>query len=493
MKMEERIFETEMIRAAAKEQMTSDKLGEECGVFGMYDFDGGEVASTIYYGLLALQHRGQESCGIAVSDTNGPKGKVVSSKDMGLVNEAFAPEILEKLKGDIGVGHVRYSTAGSSTRENAQPLVLNYVKGTLGLAHNGNLINAPQLRKELEYTGAIFQTTIDSEVIAYHIARERLNSKTVEEAVGRAMQKIKGAYSLIVMSPRKLIGARDPFGFRPLCIGKRDNSYILASETCALDTIGATFIRDVEPGEIVTISPEKGIESDKSMSIPRQQHARCVFEYIYFARPDSYIDGMSVYNSRMLAGKFLAIDSPVEADLVVGVPESGNCAALGYSLQSGIPYGQAFVKNGYVGRTFIKPGQKSRESSVQVKLNALREAVEGKRIIMIDDSIVRGTTSDRIVHMLRKAGAKEVHMRVSSPPFLWPCYFGTDVPAREQLIAYNRTTDEICRIIGADSLGYLREERLSEIVEGREICKGCFTGKYPLEPPKEDIRGEFDK
>ena len=407
MKMEERIFEMEMIRAAAKEQMTSDKLGEECGVFGMYDFDGGEVASTIYYGLLALQHRGQESCGIAVSDTNGPKGKVVSSKDMGLVNEAFAPEILEKLKGDIGVGHVRYSTAGSSTRENAQPLVLNYVKGTLGLAHNGNLINAPQLRKELEYTGAIFQTTIDSEVIAYHIARERLNSKTVEEAVGRAMQKIKGAYSLIVMSPRKLIGARDPFGFRPLCIGKRDNSYILASETCALDTIGATFIRDVEPGEIVTISPEKGIESDKSMSIPRQQHARCVFEYIYFARPDSYIDGMSVYNSRMLAGKFLAIDSPVEADLVVGVPESGNCAALGYSLQSGIPYGQAFVKNGYVGRTFIKPGQKSRESSVQVKLNALREAVEGKRIIMIDDSIVRGTTSDRIVHMLRKAGAKE--------------------------------------------------------------------------------------
>lgn len=493
MKIEERVFETEMIRAAAKEQMTSDKLGEECGVFGMYDFDGGEVASTIYYGLLALQHRGQESCGIAVSDTNGPKGKVVSSKDMGLVNEAFTPEILEKLKGDIGVGHVRYSTAGSSTRENAQPLVLNYVKGTLGLAHNGNLINAPQLRKELEYTGAIFQTTIDSEVIAYHIARERLNSKTVEEAVGRAMQKIKGAYSLIIMSPRKLIGARDPFGFRPLCIGKRDNSYILASETCALDTIGATFIRDVEPGEIVTISPEKGIESDKSMSIPRQQHARCVFEYIYFARPDSYIDGMSVYNSRMLAGKFLAIDSPVEADLVVGVPESGNCAALGYSLQSGIPYGQAFVKNGYVGRTFIKPGQKSRESSVQVKLNALREAVEGKRIIMIDDSIVRGTTSDRIVHMLRKAGAKEVHMRVSSPPFLWPCYFGTDVPAREQLIAYNRTTDEICRIIGADSLGYLREERLSEIVEGREICKGCFTGKYPLEPPKEDIRGEFDK
>ena len=405
----------------------------------------------------------------------------------------FTPEILEKLKGDIGVGHVRYSTAGSSTRENAQPLVLNYVKGTLGMAHNGNLINTPELRQELAYTGAIFQTTIDSEVIAYLIARERLNSKTVEEAVGRAMKKIKGAYSLIVMSPRKLIGARDPFGFRPLCIGKRENTYVLASETCALDTIGAQFIRDVEPGEIVTISPEKGIESDRSMCLPKEQHARCVFEYIYFARPDSYIDGMSVYNSRILAGKYLAIDSPVEADLVVGVPESGNCAALGYSLQSGIPYGQAFVKNSYVGRTFIKPKQKSRESSVQVKLNALREVVAGKRIIMIDDSIVRGTTSDRIVRMLRDAGAKEVHMRVSSPPFLWPCYFGTDVPAREQLIAHNRTVEEICKIIGADSLGYLREERLEQIVEGRSICKGCFTGKYPLEPPTEDIRGEFDQ
>ncbi len=470
-----------------------DAPKEECGVFGMYDFDGHDVASTIYYGLYSLQHRGQESCGIAVSDTHGPKGKVLSSKDMGLLNEAFTPEILEQLKGDIGVGHVRYSTAGSSTRENAQPLVLNYVKGTLGLAHNGNLINAPELREELAYTGAIFQTTIDSEVIAYHIARERLNSKTVEEAVGRAMHKIKGAYSLIVMSPRKLIGARDPFGFRPLCIGRRDNAYILASETCALDTIGAEFVRDVEPGEIVTISPSKGIESDKTHCIPKEQHARCVFEYIYFARPDSYIDGVSVYNSRILAGKFLAMDSPVEADLVVGVPESGNVAALGYSLQSGIPYGQAFVKNAYVGRTFIKPKQKTRESSVQVKLNALKEAVTGKRVIMIDDSIVRGTTSDRIVRMLRAAGAKEVHMRVSSPEFLWPCYFGTDVPARDQLIAYNRSVEEIRQIIGSDSLAYLKEERLEELTGGLGICKGCFTGKYPLEPPTEDIRGDFDK
>lgn len=469
-----------------------DKLKEECGVFGIYDFAGGDVSSAVYYGLLALQHRGQESCGIAVSDTKGPKGKVLSAKEMGLVNESFTPETLEKLKGDIGVGHVRYSTAGSSTRENAQPLVLNYVKGTLGLAHNGNLINAPELRHELEYTGAIFQTTIDSEVIAYHIARERLNTNTVEAAVGRAMQKIKGAYSLVIMSPRKLIGARDPFGFRPLCIGKRDHAYILASETCALETIGAQYIRDVLPGEVVTISPEKGIESDTSLCISEKEHSRCVFEYIYFARPDSYIDGVSVYNSRILAGKFLAMDSPVDADLVVGVPESGNCAALGYSLQSGIPYGQAFVKNSYVGRTFIKPKQKTRETSVQVKLNALKEAVSGKRVIMIDDSIVRGTTSDRIVRMLRDAGAKEVHMRVSSPPFLWPCYFGTDVPAREQLIAYNRSIEEICGVIGADSLAYLKEERLEEMVNGLGVCKGCFSGTYPLVPPTEDIRGDYD-
>ncbi len=471
----------------------TDRLKEECGVFGMYDFSGGDVASTIYYGLFALQHRGQESCGIAVSDTNGPKGKVVSAKDMGLLNEVFTPELLDTLKGDIGVGHVRYSTAGSSTRENAQPLVLNYVKGTLGLAHNGNLINAPELRHELEYTGAIFQTTIDSEVIAYHIARERLNSATVEEAVGRAMRKIKGAYSLIVMSPRKLIGARDPFGFKPLCIGKRDNAYFLASETCALDTVGAQYVRDVLPGEIVTISPEKGIESDRSLCIPEEKHARCIFEYIYFARPDSYIDGVSVYNARILAGRFLAMDSPVEADLVVGVPESGNCAALGYSLQSGIPYGQAFVKNTYVGRTFIKPKQKSRESSVRVKLNVLREAVEGKRIVMIDDSIVRGTTSGRIVHMLREAGAEEVHMRISSPPFLWPCYFGTDVPAKEQLIAHGRTVEEICGIIGADSLAYLKEERLGEMAGGLGICRGCFNGRYPMEPPAGDIRGDYER
>ncbi len=473
-------------------QSSEDEVHEECGVFGVYDLDGEDVASTIYYGLFALQHRGQESCGIAVTDTDGPKGQVHSHKGMGLVNEVFEPNHLENLKGNIGVGHVRYSTAGASTRENAQPLVLNYVKGTLGLAHNGNLINALELRHELEYTGAIFQTTIDSEVIAYHIARERVNCQSVELAVSKAMDKIKGAYALCVMSPRKLIGARDPFGFKPLCIGKRGNAYLLSSETCALDTVGATYVRDVEPGEIVTITKD-GIASDRSHCLPKEKEARCVFEYIYFARPDSVIDGVSVYHARIQAGKFLAMDSPVEADLVVGVPESGNAAALGYSMQSGIPYGTAFVKNTYVGRTFIKPKQSARESSVTVKLNVLKEAVNGKRVIMIDDSIVRGTTSARIVHMLREAGASEVHVRISSPPFISECYFGTDIPSKDQLIAHERSVEEICQLIGADSLGYLEFDRLSEMAGGLPICTGCFNGNYPLEPPKEDIRGSYDK
>ena len=352
------------------------------------------------------------------------------------------------------------------------------------------LIN--ELREELAYTGAIFQTTIDSEVIAYLIARERIKTKTAEQAVVNAMKKLKGAYALVVSSPRKLIGARDPYGFKPLCIGKRDNAYILASETCALDTIGAEFVRDVEPGEVVTID-EKGIRSDKSMCLKPDEQARCVFEYIYFSRPDTYIDGVNVYDSRIMAGKFLAMDSPVDADIVVGVPESGNAAAMGYAMQSGIPYGTAFVKNSYVGRTFIKPQQKSRESSVRVKLNVLKEVVKGKRVIMIDDSIVRGTTSDRIVQMVRDAGATEVHMRISSPPFISECYFGTDIPSKDQLIANHRTIDEIRDVIGCDSLGYLKVERLEELSGGQAICKGCFTGEYPLEPPTEDIRGVYQK
>ena len=466
-------------------------LHEECGVFGMYDFDGGDVARSIYYGLFALQHRGQESCGIAVTDTNGPKGKVNVHKDMGLCNEVFTPDAFKNLNGDIGVGHVRYSTAGSSTRENAQPLVLNYIKGILGLAHNGNLVNAPELRRELEYTGAIFQTTIDSEVIAYHIARERINTPSVEAAVANAMKKIKGAYSLVIMSPRKLIGARDPFGFRPLCIGKRENTYIFSSESCALDTIGAKFVRDVLPGEIVTITKD-GIKSDISMCFKdSSKEARCIFEFIYFARPDSVVDGISVYHSRIEAGRYLAIDSPVEADLVVGVPESGNPAALGYALESGIPYGTAFIKNSYVGRTFIKPDQSSRESAVRIKLNVLSEAVKGKRVIMIDDSIVRGTTSALIVNLLREAGATEVHVKVTAPPFLYPCYFGTDIPSSDQLIAYNKSVDEICSEIGADSLTFIGLERLHEMVKDLPICTACFNHDYPIEPPTEDIRGEY--
>lgn len=467
-------------------EMSEHGLHEECGVFGMYDLDGEDVASTIYYGLFALQHRGQESCGIAVSDTEGPKGQVSAQKGMGLVNEVFDAEGLEKLKGNIGVGHVRYSTAGASNAQNVQPLVLNYVKGTLMLAHNGNLVNAKELREQMEYTGAIFQTTIDTEVIAYLIARERLHVPTAEEAVKNAMMKLRGAYSIIISSPRKLIGARDPHGFRPLVIGKRDNGYILASESCALDAVGAEFVRDVKPGEIVMLDAD-GIQSDETLC--STESARCIFEYIYFARPDSYVDGISVYNSRIMAGKILAQMHPAEADIVVGVPESGNVAAMGFALESGIQYGTAFIKNSYVGRTFIKPKQSARESSVKIKLNVLKEVVRGKRVVMVDDSIVRGTTSERIVRMLKAAGATEVHVRISSPPFLNPCYFGTDVPSCDQLIAYNNTIEEVCKKIGADSLGYLDGERLHELIGGdRNYCDACFSGKYPVDPPKDDIR-----
>ncbi len=464
------------------------ELHEECGVFGAYSLEHEDVTSSIYYGLFALQHRGQESCGIAVSDTEGPKGKVVSLKGMGLVNEVFDENNIEKLGGNIGVGHVRYSTAGASCAENTQPLVINYIKGTLGMAHNGNLTNAAELRQKLSETGAIFQTTIDSEVIAYMVARQRLETKNVEGAIKKAMESLKGAYSLVVMSPRKLMGCRDPFGFRPLCIGRRDNTYFLSSETCALDAVDAEFIRDVLPGEIVTIDKD-GIHSDTSLCQPKS--AKCIFEYIYFARPDSYVDGVSVYNSRIMAGKILAQMHPVEADVVVGVPDSGNVAAMGFALESGIPYGMAFIKNSYIGRTFIKPKQSVRESAVKIKLNVLKEVVRGKRVVMIDDSIVRGTTSERIVRMLKNAGATEVHVRISSPPFLFPCYFGTDVPSCDQLIAANNTIDQICEMLGADSLGYLDGERLNELVDGdTNYCEACFSGKYPIEPPAECGNGK---
>ena len=465
-------------------------LGEECGVFGAYDMDGGDVAPSVYYGLFALQHRGQESCGIAVTDTYGER-KVHFKKGLGLVNEVFDEESLQTLKGNLGVGHVRYSTAGGSKVENAMPLVINYVKGTLAIAHNGNLTNAIELRRELEYTGAIFQTTIDSEVIAYHIARERLNVSTAEEAVKRAMGKIKGAYALVVSSPRKMIGARDPFGLKPLCIGKRENTYFLASESCAVAAVGAEFVRDVEPGEIVTITKD-GIQSDLSMAIEPESQARCIFEYIYFARTDSTIDKVNVYHSRIIAGKALAQSYPVDADLVVGVPDSGLVAAKGYSEQSGIPYGMAFHKNSYVGRTFIKPKQSQRESSVKIKLNVIAEVVKDKRIVMVDDSIVRGTTCANIIKMLKRAGAKEVHVRIRSPPFLYPCYFGTDVPSNEQLIAHSHTTEEIRELIGADSLGYMEIDKLKNMVGSLGYCDACFTGNYPMEVPGRDVSHAFE-
>mgnify|MGYP000002603553 FL=1 len=462
----------------------SDKIHEECGVFGVYDTDGNDVVSTIYYGLFALQHRGQESCGIAVSDTGGPKGNIMSCKGMGLVSEVCTEENMANLKGNIGVGHVRYSRSGENSIHNTQPLVLNYIKGTLCIAHNGCIINTDKLRNELEYTGAIFQTSIDAEVIAYHIARERLTSKTVEEAVTKAVQKLEGAYSLVLMSPRKLIGARDPYGFHPLCIGKKGNSYILSSETAALNAVDAEFVRDVLPGEVVMINNE-GIHS--YMSHENRKEARCIFEYIYFARPDTRFDGVSVYNSRIMAGRILAQTHPVEADVVVGVPDSGNAAALGYALESGIPFGMAFVKNSYVGRTFIKPKQTLRATGVRIKLNVLPEVVQGKRVVMIDDSIVRGTTCAKIVRMLKKAGATEVHVRISSPPFLYPCYYGTDVPTGDQLIARKYTIDQIREMIGADSLGYLSLDRLNDML-GKNLgyCDACFTGKYPTEIPERE-------
>ena len=452
--------------------------------------DGGDVAPTVYYGLFALQHRGQESCGIAVTDTRGER-KVRSKKGLGLVNEVFDEESLHALHGNLGVGHVRYSTAGGSRAENAMPLVINYVKGVLAIAHNGNLTNAVELRHELEHTGAIFQTTIDSEVIAYHIARERLQAPDVEGAVKNAMKKIKGAYALAVISPRKMIGARDPFGLKPLCIGKRDNTYILASESCALAAVDAEFVRDVEPGEIVSITKD-GISSDKSMAIDPAKQARCIFEYIYFARMDSTLDGVNVYHARITAGRALAQSYPVEADLVVGVPDSGLVAARGYSEQSGIPVGMAFHKNSYVGRTFIKPKQSERESSVRIKLNVIPEVVRGKRIVMVDDSIVRGTTCANIIRMLKKAGATEVHVRISSPPFLYPCYFGTDVPSNEQLIAHSHTTEQIREMIGADSLGYMEIDKLRDMVGELGYCDACFTGNYPMEVPGRDVSLAFE-
>ena len=466
------------------------EIKEECGVFGIYDLDGNEVAPSIYYGLTSLQHRGQEACGMAVSDTNGPIGNVKYHKDLGLVSEVLKEDTIRKMNGDIGIGHVRYSTTGASVAENAQPLVLSYIKGSLALAHNGNLVNTHELKWELIQSGAIFHTTTDSEVIAFYIARERVHSKTVEEAVLKTAKKIKGAYGLVIMSPRKLIGVRDPYGLKPLCLGKRGNAYVLASESCALTSVGAEFIRDIEPGEMVTITRD-GVKSD--MSLAGAKRAHCVFEYIYFARLDSTIDGVKVYDARIRGGKSLAKSYPVEADLVTGVPESGVPAAKGFSEESGIPFGFAFYKNSYIGRTFIKPTQKERESSVHLKLSVLESVVKDKRIVLVDDSIVRGTTIANLIRMLKDAGAIEVHVRISSPPFLHPCYFGTDVPSNDQLIAARHSTEEICKMIGADSLGYMQSDYLEGMAGGLPICKACFDGNYPMEIPDENnLQKDFE-
>ena len=467
----------------------NEELHEECGVFGVFSDGTIDPAYACYNGLLALQHRGQESCGIAVSD----EGVVDYYKNMGLVSEVFNNDILNSLQGQMGISHVRYSTAGGSVLENAQPLVMRYVKGTLAVAHNGNLTNAVEIRRELEQRGAIFQTTIDSEVICYLIARARLTCHKVEEAVIEAMRKIHGAYSLLVMSPRKIIAARDPHGFRPLCLGRHNNSIVVASESAALDACGAEFVRDVAPGEIIVIDGEGeyGYHSIRP-DFGDKKHAVCIFEHIYFARSDSMIDGVSVYEARKQAGRILARTYPVEADMVIGVPESGIDAAIGYAEESGIPYEKAIVKNSYIGRTFIKPSQKERMKSVRIKLNPIADRVRGKRVVMIDDSIVRGTTIDRIVTMLRDAGAKEVHMRISSPPFMWPCYYGTDIPSRGELIAVNHSIEEITRLSGADSLGYLPVESLHEMIGYAPMgfCQGCFTGEYPAETTKITLEGK---
>ncbi len=460
------------------DRTAEERIKEECGVFGIFNPDGTEAASTISYGLASLQHRGQESCGIAVCDTEGPKGNMNVHKGMGLVHEVLKEKNLAKLKGNLGVGHVRYSTTGAAVLHNAQPLVLNYIKGTLALAHNGNLVNTEELREELARTGAIFQTTTDSEVIAYEIARARVHTKTVEEAIRQTASRIKGAYGIVIASPRKLIGVRDPLGLKPLCLGKKGDSCILASESCALSAVGAQFVRDILPGEIVTIS-RKGIFSD--LHLQQVQHAHCIFEYIYFARLDSTLDKIPVYTSRKKAGAALAKAWPAEADLVTGVPDSGITAAQGYAEESGIPFGPAFYKNSYVGRTFIKPAQKEREAGVRLKLSVLKQAVHGKDIVLVDDSIVRGTTISNLIRLLKQAGAGKVHVRISSPPFLYPCYFGTDIPSNRQLLAASHSTEEIRQLIGADSLGYMRVEDLPSTVDGLPLCTACFDGHYPME------------
>ena len=458
-------------------------LHEECGVFGIYDKAGTEdVAVAVYSALYALQHRGQESCGMAVNED----GVITGHRDLGLVNEVFTSQVMEAMRkpeARMATGHVRYATAGSRVRANAQPMIVRHGRGTMALCHNGNLTNAVQLRNALENDGAIFHGSSDTEVICYLLTRNRLRHKSIEQAVSATMEQLEGAYSLIIMSSTKLIAVRDPRGYRPLCIGTLPGGgYAFASESCALDAVGAALLRDVEPGEIV-VADANGLRSIKD-HCSRKPSQMCVFEYIYFARPDSTIEGCSVHEARMQAGRFLAQEHPVDADVVIGVPDSGLDAALGYAEASGIPYGIGFIKNKYIGRTFIQGNQKQRENSVRIKLNVIASTVRDKRVVLIDDSIVRGTTSARIIKLLRDAGAKEVHFRVSAPPFKYPCYFGTDIPDQKLLVATGRTVDQINEIIGADTLGYLSTEHVVQLAPGAGcgFCTACFTGQYAVKP-----------
>lgn len=462
-------------------------LREECGVFGVMASSPSNVAETAYYGLFALQHRGQESCGIVVNDD----GVFASHKDIGLVGEVFTKENLSAFpKGTIAVAHTRYATTGKATRNNCQPIEVNHQKGKMALAHNGNLSNAAKLRTELELSGAIFHTSSDTEIIAYLVTKERLKTASIEDAVSNAVRYLEGAYSLILMSAQKLICVRDPNGFRPLCFGKTpDGAYIVASESCALSAVGAEFVRDVEPGEILIFSRNGIVSRRERCGAGPIKH--CIFEYIYFSRPDSVLDGISVQTARMRSGMVLAKHYETKADVVIGVPDSGLDAALGYSVASGIPYRIGLIKNKYIGRTFISP--ENRSDQVRIKLAAVPEAVEGKRIVLVDDSIVRGTTSRKIVKLLRDAGAKEIHMRVCAPPFLHPCYYGTDIDSTDTLIACHHSTKEIADIIGVDTLGYLPVERLNEIVGNRNFCGACFTGEYPTNIPTDTKKDRFER
>ena len=465
------------------------KPHEECGLFGIYNQDDLDVAEKTYLALYALQHRGQASAGIAVNQN----GKISFHKDVGMVPEVFHESDLEELgQGQMAVGHVRDASNDKRDRVSAQPLSMRYVKGPLVIAHNGALSNFSKVREELEEGGAIFQTTTDAEMIAYTIARQRLNTGTIEQAVELAMDKLEGAYSLIIMTPGKLVGARDPQGFRPLALGKCGNSYMLASESCAFDSIGGEFIRDVEPGEIIVINKE-GLKSVKAKC--GQKSSLCIFEYVYFSRPDSIVDGVSVNIARQEAGKILAREHPVEADMVCGVPDSGLDAALGFSQVSGIPFGYGLLKNKYTGRAFVYGKRELVENSVRVKMTALKESVRGKRLVLIDDSIVSGGTSAYIVKILREAGAREVHMRVSSPPFLYPCYFGTDISSKNNLIAREMDLEQIRRHLDVDSLGYLSIEGVRSIAGNSRlgICDACFSGNYPIPVSEEHREDKFSK